>query len=110
MNRLLHLQGFVEEVTNKAPEASRPALMLLATLYGLTRVERGMAFYLASGAATGAHAEGVRAAVNTACAALSADGGWAALRLAEGFGIPDHCLQAPIAFDWRQIGSNVSGF
>ncbi len=102
------LQGFVEEVNMRAPRDAKPALTLLATLYGLTRVERALAFYLASGAASGAAAAAVRAAVNAACAALSADGGWAALRLAEGFGIPDHCLEAPIAFDWRQIGSNVS--
>jgi acyl-CoA oxidase len=81
--------------------------MLLATLYGLTRVERGLASHLASGALTGGHAAAIRTAVNVACATLSADGSRAALRLAEGFGVPDHCLEAPIAFDWRQIGSNV---
>ncbi|KAK9909468.1 hypothetical protein WJX75_002711 [Coccomyxa subellipsoidea] len=101
-------EGFVEEVKMRAPADARPALGLLATLYGLTRVERALAFYLASGVASGAAAAAVRAGVNAACAALSADGGWAALRLAEGFGIPDHCLEAPIAFDWRQIGSNVA--
>ncbi len=62
-----------------------------------------------AGVADGGHAAAVRAAVNAACVVLSSDGGWAALRLAEAFGIPDHCLQAPIAFDWRQIGSQHLG-
>ncbi|CAL5219457.1 g1292 [Coccomyxa viridis] len=101
-------EGFVEEV-QKGPANAKPALTLLATLYGLTRVERRMAFYLAAGVADGGHAAAVRSAVNAACAVLSSDGGWAALRLAESFGIPDHCLQAPIAFDWRQIGSQHLG-
>ncbi len=62
-----------------------------------------------AGIADGGHAAAVRSAVNAACAVLSSDSGWAALRLAESFGIPDHCLQAPIAFDWRQIGSQHLG-
>jgi len=43
------MQGFVEEV-QKGPANAKPALTLLATLYGLTRVEQRMAFYLATGA------------------------------------------------------------
>ena len=38
----------MEEV-QKGPANAKPALTLLATLYGLTRVERRMAFYLAAG-------------------------------------------------------------
>lgn len=45
---LEHTQGFVEEV-QKGPANAKPALTLLATLYGLTRLERRMAFYLAAG-------------------------------------------------------------
>ena len=43
-------QAFSEELQT-APEAAQGALGRLATLYGLTRVERGLAFFLASGAA-----------------------------------------------------------
>jgi len=25
--------------------------------------------------------------------------------MCEGFGVPDHLLQAPIAFNWQQIGT-----
>ena len=42
------MQGFVEEV-KKSPEDAKPALTLLAALYGLTRVERNLAFFLAAG-------------------------------------------------------------
>lgn len=104
-------QGFVEEL-GSAPADAAGALRLLATLYGLSRVERGAAFFLgAEGCGfTGAHARAVRCAVNAACAALSADSGRLALRLADGFGMPDHCIEAPIAFDWRQIGSELGAF
>ena len=44
----LGMQGFVEEV-HKSPEDAKPALTLLAALYGLTRVERNLAFFLAAG-------------------------------------------------------------
>ena len=53
---LSHMQGFVEEV-QKGPANAKPALTLLATLYGLTRVERRMAFYLATGALLPVQAE-----------------------------------------------------
>ena len=45
------MQGFVEEV-QKSPEDAKPALTLLAALYGLTRVERNLAFFLAAGEST----------------------------------------------------------
>ena len=41
------------------------------------------------------------------CSELSEGGGVIAVKLTAGFGIPDHLLQAPIAFDWRLIGSNM---
>ena len=31
------------------------------------------------------------------------DGGAAAVELCQGFGIPEHLIQAPIATDWRKI-------
>ena len=42
------------------------------------------------------------------CRELSEDGGLTLVKLCDGFGIPDHLLQAPIAFDWRLIGADVS--
>ena len=64
-----------------------------------------MAVYLANGALQPEHAAAVRLAVNASCAALAAQGGKPALLLCEGFGVPDHLLAAPIAFDWKAIGS-----
>ena len=53
----------------------------------------------------GVHAAAVRQLVNKLCNQLAANSGKLALLMCEGFGIPDHLLQAPIAFDWMQIGT-----
>lgn len=97
------MQGFVEEL-GAAPAAARPALTALARLYGLTRLERDLGTFLAAGALAPDQAPALRAEVNALCAALAARGGRPALALCAAFGIPDHCLAAPIAFDWRAIG------
>jgi acyl-CoA oxidase len=95
--------AFVEEVA-AAPAALRPALSRLCLLYGLSRVESGMESYLAGGALPGAAARALRGKVNALCAALAADGGREARALCDGFGVPDHLLQAPIALaGWRTI-------
>lgn len=41
-------KSFTEELAT-APAAAQGALKQLATLYGLTRIERGLSFFLASG-------------------------------------------------------------
>lgn len=53
----------------------------------------------------GGHVAAVRLQINRLCAQLAADAGKLALVMCEGFGIPDHLLQAPIAFNWQQIGT-----
>ncbi len=40
----------IQEASKAEPASLRPALTLLASLYGMTRVEKDLAFYLASGA------------------------------------------------------------
>lgn len=77
----------------------------LATLYGLTRVERASAFLLAAGAISGADVAALRCQVNSLCATFAAEGGRLALQLCAGFGIQDHLLNAPIATNWRAIGA-----
>jgi acyl-CoA oxidase len=96
---------FLEEARG-APPPLRPALERLALLYGLSRVEAGLPDLLAGGALPGAAAAPLRAAVNALCAELAERGGAAALALCDGFGVPDHLLQAPIALEggWRRIG------
>lgn len=97
-----------------APESLRPALRAAALVFGATRAERALDHHLANGAvaAGGQGGQGgaaaLRAAVNAQVRELA--GGGAAgsapiLALVNGFGIPDHLLAAPIAFDWRQIGA-----
>ena len=53
----------------------------------------------------GGHVAAVRLQINKLCTQLAADAGKLALLMCEGFGIPDHLLQAPIAFNWQQIGT-----
>ena len=135
IRNLLHLktltgQGFVEELAAAPADAAGP-LRQLAMLYGLTRLERSAAFHLAHGVITGAEqftrlskkeerkierhpvlpgageqAKTARAAVNALCGQLAARRGEVAVALCDGFGIPDELLLAPIAFDWRVIGSS----
>ena len=100
----LCFQVFSEELST-APAAAKSALQQLATLYGLSRLERGLAFFLASGALRQQQAAAVRAAVNSLCRRLVEDGGRTIWALCDGFGIPDELLFAPIAFDWTVIGS-----
>jgi acyl-CoA oxidase len=89
-----------------APAAAKAGLLAMAQLYGATRVERNLASYLAAGVLTGADVAALRAAVNKACRQLGGNGARAALVLCDAFGIPDHLLAAPIAFNWRTIGMN----
>lgn len=91
------------QAAERAPAAQRPALALLAQLYGLTRVERSLAFHLASGSLSRADGVALRAATHALYGQLTANGAALALKLCDGWGIPDHLLQAPIAFDWRKI-------
>lgn len=58
-----------------------------------------------AGALPPAAVPALRAKINDLCGQLAADGGRLALALCDGFGIPDHLLQAPIAFPngWRNM-------
>lgn len=98
----LSLDCFVEELST-APESSTAALQALATLYGLVRVEQAAASLLTAGALSRADAHALRGQINDICAAFAANGGSVAVELCQGFGIPEHLIQAPIASDWRQI-------
>lgn len=59
---LVSFQGFLEDV-ERAPPAARAVLRQLATLYGLSRVEHGLAFHLEHGALAGPAAAAVRSQV-----------------------------------------------
>lgn len=61
-----------------------------------------------AGALQAPQAAAVRLGVNKLCQDLSAEGGKAIWALCDGFGIPDELLFAPIAFDWKLIGTEQS--
>jgi acyl-CoA oxidase len=57
---------------------------------------------LLAGALSGEAVKVLHSRVNELCRQLGAGGGRLALALCDGFGIPDHLIQAPIAIgDWR---------
>lgn len=91
------------QAAEKAPGAIQPALALLAKLYGLSRVERSVAHYLAAGALSRADAVALRSEVMGCFTVLLAGQGALARGLCDAWGIPDHLLQAPIAFDWHEV-------
>jgi len=99
----LCLQIFLSEV-GRAPSGLQGALATVAWLYGATRVEKRQSSLLAAGVIGAADVAALRQAVNDACKELGGNGAKPVLRLCEGFAIPDHLLQAPIAFDWRSMG------
>ncbi|KAG2451240.1 hypothetical protein HYH02_003847 [Chlamydomonas schloesseri] len=95
--------NFLKEV-ERAPPSLQPALAALARLYAVSRLQRAAAFYLAAGALSRADMAALRAAAAELYGQLTAGGPrCAAVALCDGFGVPDHLLQAPIAFDWRKI-------
>lgn len=85
-------------------------LQALALVYGLTRVERSLAFFLAAGVLCAKKAAALRLAVNSLCAQLSANQGKTLVRLCDSFGIPDHLMSAPIAHDWQLVGTGINGY
>jgi acyl-CoA oxidase len=75
----------------------------LCVLYGVNCIKRQSAAHMASGALKPQHDGELRSRLLALCAKLNNGRGDAILGLCDGFNIPDHCLQAPIAFDWRAI-------
>lgn len=102
--RILHhpveRQSTLQGISN-APQEHRAALQTLCLLYGVSSVNRAADFYLSAGALPAGGLQGLRAAMLALCSRLMQDG--VLWELCNGFGIPDHCLQAPIAFDWRLL-------
>ena len=91
-------------VVSRVDPSLRPALSLLAGLYGTWCVHKDVAFFLANGCLSARDSETLRGALHAAYGALAANNGDLALRLCDGFGIPEKLLLAPIAKDWTSIG------
>jgi acyl-CoA oxidase len=86
-----------------APSASQEHLRTLAQLHGVSSIEQEAAFFYSSGALPLGSQPRLREAQLQLCSQLASGGGAALLELCDGFGIPDHCIQAPIAFDWHHL-------
>mmetsp|Transcript_30316 Transcript_30316/g.55398 ORF Transcript_30316/g.55398 Transcript_30316/m.55398 type:complete len:644 (-) Transcript_30316:901-2832(-) len=97
------LEALTSAARDKNAGPAGPALLLLAQLYGLTRVRDSLATYLATGALSRDAGFALRKEIVSIYGVLAADNAALAKRLCDGFGIPDHLLQAPIAFDWKKI-------
>ena len=98
-----------DEINGASPAAARPALRTLAVVHGTSAALRSAAFYLSRGALSPRGFEALRGARNAACVSLCSGGEEApALKLADGFGIPEHLIAAPIATgDWKKIGEGL---
>ncbi len=102
-NKLVRVgQAFVERVIleefNKAvkacPDASlRPALERLRSLYALSQLEKGRAWFLEEGIFSANKSRAISREVNRLCAEVRKE----AVALVDGFGIPPALLAAPIA-------------
>jgi len=84
----------------RTPGGSEPAinsmLRQLYQLYVVSIIERELAWYLTSKVLDASHAKAVPEEARRLCAELAPH----ALILADGFGLPDHVVSAPIALDW----------
>jgi len=87
------------KAANRAPPAARPLLDKMVLLFGASKVEKKMGFYYACGL----NVESVTNVVDRLCEDLCSNNARDALDSCAAFGIPDHLLQAPIAFDWRKM-------
>ena len=88
-----------------APAAWRQPLERLCLLYGLFSVENHIATYLEHGVLQPRAVPALRRKINDLCGYFAKDGAAVALGLCDGFGIPPHLLQAPIA-----LGDSVGGW
>lgn len=96
---------FSEELET-APEELKYDLERLCVLYGLSRVEAGLTTYLQYGVLPGKAVGLIRKQINHLCNYFASSDAKIARVFCDGFGIPDHLLQAPIAVDnWHRIGA-----
>jgi acyl-CoA oxidase len=91
------------QAIDSAPAHYWEHLQTLAHIFGINVLLENATFFYAHGVFEMRMDEMLRSQLLDAMAMLMADGGQPALQLCEGFDIPNHCLQAPIAFDWRRI-------
>jgi acyl-CoA oxidase len=86
-----HIEHFVLQSFYDAAQ-SDPLLARVCSLYGLTRLEADLAWFLENGYLSGTGARVLRKELNLGCAALQPD----VLTLVDAFGIPASCV-GPLA-------------
>eukprot|EP00164_Ancoracysta_twista_P000973 GFYU01001273.1.p1 GENE.GFYU01001273.1~~GFYU01001273.1.p1 ORF type:complete len:652 (+),score=214.94 GFYU01001273.1:136-2091(+) len=91
----LVLEQFVEGI-NGADDELKPVLQEMRKLYGLSRIEEGLGYFIGAGHLPASAGIDVPKQVTDICRDL----GDSAVDLVDGFGIPDHLIRAPIAHDW----------
>jgi acyl-CoA oxidase len=87
------MEQFAAGVARCEDSAVRTALAKLAALFALSRIEADRGWFLEAGYLSTAKSHAIREQVNILCAEIRPD----AVGLADGFGIPDRLLGAPIA-------------
>lgn len=87
------MEQFAAGVERCEDPAVRTALGELAALFALSRIEADRGWFLEAGYLSTAKSHAIREQVNLLCAEIRPD----AVGLADGFGIPDRLLGAPIA-------------
>jgi acyl-CoA oxidase len=100
---------FLRELSS-SPAAWKKSLEHLCLLYGLSAVESNMATYLEYGVFGSKAPSSVQKQLKSLCEYFAATDASVALSLCDGFGIPDHLLQAPIAQPgpgWHGIGATL---
>eukprot|EP01023_Acetabularia_acetabulum_P007532 TRINITY_DN1327_c1_g2_i2.p1 TRINITY_DN1327_c1_g2~~TRINITY_DN1327_c1_g2_i2.p1 ORF type:complete len:625 (+),score=114.18 TRINITY_DN1327_c1_g2_i2:63-1937(+) len=99
---LFSFETFLEKVES-APQSVKDSLDLVCELYGLLRVEAAAAFYLGEGLLLKGDLNFVRNRIHQIFGLMWQNNAELAKKLCDGFGLPDHLVQAPIAFNWRTI-------
>ena len=89
----LVLRRFLEAVGDVEAGGVREVLGRLRSLYGLSRIEADLGWFLEAGYISSSKSKAIRGEVNALCDEIHPD----ALELVDGFAIPDACLAAPIA-------------
>jgi acyl-CoA oxidase len=87
------MEEFASGVDRCEEPAVRMALAKLSALFALSRIETDRGWFLEAGYLSTAKSHAIREQVNVLCAEIRPD----AVGLADGFGIPDQLLGAPIA-------------
>lgn len=88
------LEDFIKAVERCEETKLKNQLKNLCDLYALSHIEKGAAWFLENNYLHASKAAAIRDLVNNLCQEVRIQ----AVPLVDAFGIPDHCLSAPIAF------------